>query len=276
MYMETIMKKIDSLPPLPQTLIRLQEFKEQGSNDIKELISIIEKDPLTISTLLKVANSAMFGFVSKIETPSRAVNLLGIDFTISIALASNISKAVNTNLQSYGKQSDDFLDIANLQTTFINLWISKVDPKLKDELIIPAFLQESGKFLISDIINTLGVNSSFLQEVNSRFDDITSVEKEFIGITTSEITAAIFRHWNLTPSIINTIRYSDEPLQASTLLQKYAQVLYIAKLICNIIKPFDQKVIDKALKDAQEFGYEEKPLKEAILKLQEKIKSDKE
>lgn len=276
MYMETIMKKIDSLPPLPQTLIRLQEFKEQGSNDIKELISIIEKDPLTISTLLKVANSAMFGFVSKIETPSRAVNLLGIDFTISIALASNISKAVNTNLQSYGKQSDDFLDIANLQTTFINLWISKVDPKLKDELIIPAFLQESGKFLISDIINTLGVNSSFLQEVNSRFDDITSVEKEFIGITTSEITAAIFRHWNLTPSIINTIRYSDEPLQASTLLQKYAQVLYIAKLICNIIKPFDQKVIDKALKDAQEFGYEEKPLKEAILKLQEKIKLDKE
>jgi HD-like signal output (HDOD) protein len=38
-----------------------------------KLISIIEEDPLMIVTILKIANSSMFGFKSKIETLSRAI-----------------------------------------------------------------------------------------------------------------------------------------------------------------------------------------------------------
>ena len=43
---------------------------------MSELFRNYWKDALIVSTLLKISNSAMFGFRSKVETPNRAVSLL--------------------------------------------------------------------------------------------------------------------------------------------------------------------------------------------------------
>ncbi len=63
---EVLSKKIDSLPPLPKTIIDLEEFKKSPNKDLEVLDKIIEQDPLIVATLLKVSNSAMFGFNNKV------------------------------------------------------------------------------------------------------------------------------------------------------------------------------------------------------------------
>ena len=50
------------------------------------------------TTLLKVANSAMFGFRHAVESPSRAISLLGVNFTISVALGSIVQDFKKANL----------------------------------------------------------------------------------------------------------------------------------------------------------------------------------
>ena len=104
-----ILEKIESLPPLPKTIIEIEEFRKKLNKEAIDLLNIIEKDALIISTLLKISNSAMFGFRSKVETPSRAVNLLGINFTISIAIGGTVQNLLMTNLEPYGINSDDFM-----------------------------------------------------------------------------------------------------------------------------------------------------------------------
>ncbi|QOG11838.1 HDOD domain-containing protein [Arcobacter sp. FWKO B] len=266
-----IMSQIDSLPPLPQTVIELESFKKSASHEVSDLIKIIEKDPLIVSTLLKVSNSAMFGFVSKIETPSRAVNLLGINFTLSIALASSMKKSINTDLQAYGKDSDDFLRLANMQSNLINLWIGKIDLKLRDELILPAFLQESGKFLVSDYIKKQKKESDFLQAVTNNPDKIAQIEKDFTGVSTSQITSAIFKHWGLDGDLVNDIYYADSPFEAPLKYQKNSIILGISKLVCNIISPFDEVCIQKAKKLVVDNGYTTKEFDNAINKLQDRL-----
>ena len=64
-----ILQKIESLPPLPKTIIDIEEFRKRKDKEAADLLDIIEKDALIISTLLKISNSAMFGFRSKVETP---------------------------------------------------------------------------------------------------------------------------------------------------------------------------------------------------------------
>lgn len=150
-YIE-LLKRIDTLAPLPKTLMDIEEFKKTNNFESSDLSKIIEQDPIMVSTILKTANSAMFGFVSKVDTLSRAISLLGVNFAISIALGSGIKQALNSDLNAYGVDSDAFLRIANMQSNVINLWIGKVDVELKNELILPAFLQESGKFLINNAL----------------------------------------------------------------------------------------------------------------------------
>ena len=149
-----ILDRIESLPPLPKTIIEIEEFRKKSNKEASELLEIIEKDALIISTLLKISNSAMFGFRSKVETPSRAINLLGINFTISIAIGGTVQNLLNTNLEPYSISSDDFMRASNLSSSLASLWLSRVDVDLKDELLLPVLLQEAGKFILADIITS--------------------------------------------------------------------------------------------------------------------------
>lgn len=99
--LEEIIEKINNLPPLPRTINEIEKFRKKSEKNSEELLRIIEKDALVVSTLLKIANSAMFGFRSKIETPSRIINLLGIKFTVYIAINETIQNILRTDLEPY-------------------------------------------------------------------------------------------------------------------------------------------------------------------------------
>lgn len=230
MTFNELLKRVDNLAPLPKTLLDIEKVKKKENFENSDLVAILEQDPLMVSTILKTANSAMFGFSSKIDTLSRAVSLLGTNFTISIALGSGIKNTLNEDLHGYNKSSDEFLCVANMQSNFLNLWMGKVNVDLKNDLILPAFLQESGKFIINAILIDENKIDKFSKAIESRFDDIASVEKEFVGINAAEVTAAIFKHWNLTPKIINSIKYSDQIEKAPPKFEQHAKILYIVKL----------------------------------------------
>lgn len=267
---EVLSEKIDSLPPLPKTVIELEEFKRSAEKEASTLLEIIEKDPLIISTLLKVSNSAMFGFRSSVETPSRALNLLGINFTLSIAFGSAIKNALDTDLKAYGIGSDDFMRLANMSSNLINQWISKVDFDLKEELLLPVFLQETGKFILSDIAQEQGKTDEFLAAIKDS-KDIAQLEKEYFGNTTASITAAIFKHWKLSDKLVGMIEFVDDIANCPDEYKKEAQILNVAKTACAINDPLSEANCELAIEKAKQFGLDTAPLAKAIEKMQDRM-----
>ena len=267
---EVLSEKIDSLPPLPKTVIELEEFKRSPEKEATTLLAIIEKDPLIVSTLLKVSNSAMFGFRSSVETPSRALNLLGINFTLSIAFGSAIKNALDTDLKAYGISSDDFMRISNMSSNLINQWISKVNFDLKEELLLPVFLQETGKFIISDVAKEQGKTEEFLAAVQQT-KDIAQLEKEYFGSSTSTITASIFKHWKLSDKLVGMIEYVDDLDNCPAEYKKEAQILHVAKIACSVVNPLSEANCELAIEKAKQFGLDTAPLIKAIEKMQDRV-----
>ncbi|RLA79271.1 MAG: HDOD domain-containing protein [Epsilonproteobacteria bacterium] len=263
-------EKIDSLPPLPQTIIDLEEFKRSSNKSPEALEIIISKDPLIVSTLLKVANSAMFGFNSSVDTLGRALGLLGVNFTLSIAFGSAIKNSLDTDLKAYDLASDDFMRISNMASNLISLWVAKIDIDLKEELLLPVFLQETGKFIVSDIANDENKSEEFLNALQGD-SNIASVEQKFFGTTTSQVTASIFKHWNLSDKLINMIEYVDDLEKCPDEYKKETQILHIAKVACNVIDPLSDKFCEEAIEKAKEFGLEITPLKKALEKMQDRL-----
>lgn len=266
----SILEKIESLPPLPKTILEIEEYRKKAIKESAELLEIIEKDALIISTLLKISNSAMFGFRSKVETPGRALNLLGINFTISIAIGGTVQNLLMTNLDPYGINSDDFMRSSNISSTLANLWLSKVNIELKEEILLPALLQEAGKFILADLLISEGKAEDFKKKIQSGAS-IAEAEKEFLGLTTSEITAQIFRHWKLSDNLINMIEFVDDVSKANEKFKKQTQILDVIKTACEVSDPLSDQNIDKAIKKATAYGLEIKPLQKAIEILQDRI-----
>ena len=267
---ENIIEKIESLPPLPKTILEIEEFRQQTEKEAFELLQIIEKDALIVSTLLKVSNSAMFGFRSKVETASKAINLLGINFTISIAIGGTVQNLLKTNLAPYGINSDDFMRASNLATTLTSMWLSKVSFDLKEQLVLPSLLQEAGKFILADLIETSGVTDEFKQLLQSG-KSIAEAEKELVGMSTSEITAKIFKHWKLSDNLINVIEFVDDIENCNDFYVEQAQILDVVKTVCNVTDAFSEENIEKGIAKAKAYNLDVKNLEAAIEKLQDRL-----
>jgi len=258
-----IVEKIDALPPLPKSVLELEEFRKMSNREPLELLKIIEKDPLIIATILRVANSVMFGFISQVETPSRAISLLGINFTISIALGSVIQNLVKTNLSAYGVDTDDFMFSSNLASNLVNTWVSKISFDLKEDLLLPAFLQETGKFVISEVISENKQTEEFLSKLAiSR--NISTVEQEFLGLSCGRITANIFKHWNLSHNLIFSIGFVEDLDNCPKDYIEKVKILEIIKILCDVRDPLSDKNVKRALTKANEYGIDTELLLQSI------------
>jgi HD-like signal output (HDOD) protein len=268
---EILSKKIDALPPLPKTVLDLEEFKKSSNKNLEDLLAIVEQDPLIVATLLKVANSAMFGFNNKVETASRAIHLLGVNFTLSIAFGSAIKSAFDTDLGAYGINADGFMRIANMSSNLLSAWLGRVDNALKEELILPVFLLETGRFILSSVAVENGKKDEFFNKIKQNPTKISEIEKEYFCTTSTQVTSSVFKHWNLSDTLVNIIGYTDDIENCPDKYKKDVHVLNVIKTICNVTDPMADEFVEAGMAKAEEFDLNTRFLEKAVEKMQDRM-----
>lgn len=271
---DKIVQKIESLPPLPKTIIEIEEFRKKPDKELGELLRIIEKDALIVSTLLKIANSAMFGFRTKVEAPSRALNLLGINFTVSIAIGGSIQNLLKASLKPYGITSDDFMKGSNIASSLANIWLSSFEIEHQDDIILASLLQEVGKFVLASIIVGDGKQDEFFAKVEA--SSVKDAEYQFLQTSTSKVTAQIFRHWKLSDNLINLIEFVDDIANVEEGFKQGVQILDVIRTAASVIEPLSDENVNKALKKAQIYGFDMEILKTSIEDLKNKLVENEE
>jgi len=259
----SLLDGIQSLPPLSKTVLDINKIYSDPDASIMDLAKVIERDPMIIANLLKAANSPLYGFAREIKNASQAVSLFGMNMTRSIALSNSVRKLLNVDMQPYGITSDIFAEISEKQAGLLVHWYKKIDKKKLDKLFLASFVQETGKILIANNIIQDDETTSFQSEIELS-NNIAQVEKMYVDMTSSEVTAHIFKHWKFDDEFVDIIRYADNPKAAPSELQEYSIALNIVKTIVSVNKPFADVSINLGLKKAESFGLDVAILEEAI------------
>lgn len=88
--------KPSELPAPPKDAIRVVQACSRPGTDSHELSALVANDPVLTAELLRVANSAYFGFVSQVKSVARAVIVLGNralrNLVLCIAMRDTLSK----------------------------------------------------------------------------------------------------------------------------------------------------------------------------------------
>jgi len=79
-----------SVPPQPQIMVDLQMEQYMPDPDLHAIARLIAQDPGLSGALLKIVNSAQYGFSNKIASIERAVHLLGSRSVINLINAQSI------------------------------------------------------------------------------------------------------------------------------------------------------------------------------------------
>ena len=81
------MNMVERMPAFPISVHRVVELTSDINADPKELVAIIEHDPVLLMRILKLANSPYFRLSQKITSVNHAVVIVGFNTVKNMALS---------------------------------------------------------------------------------------------------------------------------------------------------------------------------------------------
>lgn len=258
-----MLEEIKSLPPLPNSVIKIQELCMNNDTNIDDLSRVIEQDPMLGANILKSVNSPLYGMSKEISSIPQAIMLFGISMIRGFAAASAIKKGIIVDLSPYSINIDDITRISSLQTALVREWYRNVDKSMLPLLQSCAFLMELGKLAGSMRVMASGNYTIFSNEIQqTAFPD--EVEQRYLGMSSYEIAASMFEHWNFEPALIDALR---EISNAST-QNPYSKALAVVIKAVNLRHSFSPEGIKAALEMIEKFGLNKSAFEEAVITVQ--------
>jgi len=244
-----ILKKIKALPPLDDTIIKIQRICTDKNSSLNDLVKVVEGDPMLTANILKSSNSPLYGFSREIKNISHAISLFGMATIRGFALSSAIKQNIKIDLSPYNITNAKFLEISVAQSALMFNWFTKVNRELLDILVPASFMMEVGKIVIANELIEQNLIEQFTEGLSKATSplEISALEKEIVGFSNEEITAKIFEQWNLEAELIETIKYSNNPEEAEEHIQPYATALQIVKTSINIFGQLEESGIASSL-----------------------------
>ncbi|MGP1449695.1 MAG: HDOD domain-containing protein [Wolinella sp.] len=260
-----IIKQIKSLPPMPDTVRQIQLICSSPSSGVSDLIKVVEKDPPLTANLLKAANSPLYGFSREITTVAQAVALFGMATVKGFAIASAAKSSFKIDLSPYGISVADFVKNSEEQSGFMVRWFSKVNRGMLDILVPTSFLIEIGIVVLSEHVKQAGRTKELQDKLASRGDrSVDEIEKEMFQMSSAEVSALLFEHWNFEEMMASAIKHIQDPAAAPDEIRAYAYPLSIVRSVVSLYDPCTPEKIEALKPVLAEAGLEENPFMEAL------------
>ncbi|EAH6034805.1 HDOD domain-containing protein [Campylobacter jejuni] len=255
---ELLLKSVEVLPPLPDTVSKLRKYVSEANSNIEtmKVAEIISSDPLMTAKLLQLANSPYYGFTREITTINQVITLLGVGNIINIVMADSIRDNFKIDVSPYGLNTQNFLKTCNEEATFIANWLNDEDKKLSHLLVPCAMLLRLGIVIFSNFLIQNHKDKDFLAFLN-KSENLALAENEFLGVDHISFLGFLLHRWNFDDVLIESICFVRTPHAAREEVKKSAYALAITDHLFaphDGSSPFNAKAAVALLEEAKTQG----------------------
>jgi len=206
--LKDLMFEMRSLEPFPGVAARVLEVA--GRKDVvpSELIDLVQTDPGITSKVLKLCNSAYYGFQREIASLHEAGNLLGVTTLVNLVLTSSAGKY----FRDYGSARDRSME---------NRWEQCVSNAIGARLIATKHrLVDPERAYTAGLLENIGhlVLDRFLDQALADIrsmalsgTDLMEAERQVLGLHHAEIGARLSTRWSLPDVLVDVIRHHHSP-----------------------------------------------------------------
>lgn len=206
------LNRTEALPTLPSVASHVLMIASNPDASASDLTNVIENDPSLTSKLLKVVNSAFYGFLQKIGTVKQAVVLLGTGEIIALAFGLTTAKLFNVS-QLKGIYSPKSLWQHSMCTGLIAENLCKRFPEYKKLGVFTAgLLHDFGKILL--IENFSDLYGQVHAEAKKYSLPLFELEEEKFGLNHAIIGEFLATNWNLPDALIQAVAFHHQPFSA--------------------------------------------------------------
>ncbi|MDD2267542.1 HDOD domain-containing protein [Sulfuricurvum sp.] len=269
MGFESIIAKIHSLPPLPASVVKLEEAFRQGEPDMKSIVSIIEGDPLLTADILSKVNSPIYGLRNRIVSVMQAVTLFGLGTVRALALKASMDRNFEIDMSPYGLSNEDFAKISAMQNALMFQWYMGVDVERSKIMIPLAFLMETGKVIIAKELTESSYGEVFREMLES--NSVDEIEKEFTDVTSAQVSAMLFKHWHFEEIFSILMEHADQEDQIDKSIEEMVLAIQAVRTAINVKEQLSDKSIEAGCMIVTKMGRDSVRFMNATRRVKEKF-----
>ena len=209
---EQLLLFVDKMPTFRSSVQRLLQLAADINADSRQIVEVIESDPLMTVKILKVINSPYYGLVQKISSVQRAVVHLGINTIKNIALSVAALGALPAqNAAGFDDQAFLWHSLSCAAICQLLAEKLKVPAMQTSDYFVAGLLHDFGKVVFAQYLPNH--YKQVLQTSLERQISLNLVESEWLGIDHSQAGKLLAKHWGLADDLIVAIdhHHSQQP-----------------------------------------------------------------
>jgi len=241
-------KQSAAVPSVPKVVTRFLEIMQNPDFSYDDLVRILSADPGTVSEILRLVNSALFGVRHKIVALRQALTLLGPMRTRSLLLGRYL-------VDSMSKRKVPGLDMTYFWRRSLTASVvasrlaEKARPKYRDEIFIGALLADVGIAILAEAVpESYGVFAKRYVPRGKPFGP--EEELRAVDLTHGDVSAMVLSHWSLPDLVATAVNLHQSECPGDSEPAQLAKILYaadsIGRVLCEV--PDSEEAADTCIK----------------------------
>ncbi len=220
------------LASLPSAVMRAMELINSAEASASDIGEILAEDPALTARLLKIVNSAFYGFPSRIDTISRAITIVGTleltDLVIGASAIEVFSRLPNplVNMYTFWEHNLYAGIVARLLSRYLRA------PNT-ERCFIMGLLHDIGSLVLYQQQPELSRQA--LETARDKRLPLHLAEREIFGFDHGEVGAELMRCWNLPESFRQVALHHHQPSLAERYRLETATV-HLADVIAGMAR----------------------------------------
>src|SRR6195952_340832 len=206
---------VDEVRDLPLTVsdVLAQVITECDNADasVSSLARIMAADQALATLVLKLANSAYYGYARRIESLPDAVVLLGFASVKNLAITASITRLLATDQDDLTEIRSGIFD-PSLCTAVCARILGRTKRVSGEKAFVAGLLHDLGL-----IVLVCYAKDHFRQlnaVANERALPLDEVELEVLGFTTAALGSAVAAEWQFPPALCDALAHQHDPSAA--------------------------------------------------------------
>lgn len=238
MQSETLeaIRRSASIPSIPMVATRCYEMTQDAFCDYNRLTELLNTDPGIAASVLRLANSPLFGVTRQVSSLKSAVALLGIKRLRELVL----TRYLVLKLEENGCQKIDinYFWRLSLATAILSSKLAEAAAlRQRDEAFVGGLLADVGVIVLARALPRQ-YESVMLRYQPHEADDWIRGERALMGVTHGEVSALVLEQWNLPPILVDAVRYhhaSAVEIPPDCAAAPLARVIHAASIIAKVL-----------------------------------------
>ncbi len=214
-------ENINTLPTVPGVLKRLSTVIEKPRITIVEISNFISNDPALTTKVLKMVNSAIYGFPGRIASVSHATMLLGLNVIKGLLLGVSVFELMQKTMSGLYEHS--------LACAIASRVIAqKKNLKEPEEVSVAGLLHDIGKVIL--MLQFSKEYEAAMKEAEEKKISIYDAEKNQFNATHADVGGWLAEKWRFPRNLIEVIEFHHRPALAKNAPMETA-IVHMADLL---------------------------------------------